>query len=113
MRLRRNQTQFGDQESVAGDRERGVMMEAAATSALTMSKADLLLEFPIVRFDPPSHLSRTDEVGKLGLSRQGREPVLGWLDFAVRPFDQEPFLSVGDGAPVIAMGRPNPNGGKA
>ncbi|MER9826421.1 hypothetical protein NKJ50_31920 [Mesorhizobium sp. M0115] len=38
-------------------------MEVAPTSALTMTKADLLLEFLIVPFDPPQ-LGLIDEVGE-------------------------------------------------
>lgn len=77
-----------------------MVMEAAPTSALIMAKADLLFEFLIIPFDPPSQLGLVDEVGELGIFRQGREPTLGRLALAVRPLDQEPFLSVGDGAPL-------------
>lgn len=79
------------------------MMEAVATPALIMSKADLLLELLIFPFDPPSQFRPVDEIGgELGYLPQGREPVLGRLD-AVRPLDQEPFLGWSRGAPVIAM----------
>ena len=88
-------------------------MEAAPTSALIMAKADLLLEFLIIPFDPPSQLGLVDEVGEFGIFRQGREPILGRLDLALRPLDQEPFLSSWCCAPVIAMGRPDADGGKA
>lgn len=58
-------------------------MEAAPTSAVIMAKADLLFEFLIISFDPPSQLGLVDEVGEFGIFRQGREPVLGRLDLAL------------------------------
>lgn len=88
-------------------------MEAAPTSALTMAKADLLLEFLIIPFDPPSQLGLIDEVRKLAIFRQDREPVLGRFDLALRPLDEEPFLIPWCGAPVIAMSRTDADGGKA
>lgn len=88
-------------------------MEAAPTSALIMAKADLLFEFLIIPFGPPSQLGLAAEVSELGIFRQGREPVLGRLDLALRPLDEEPFLRSWCGAPVIAMGRPDADGGKA
>ncbi|ODA93306.1 hypothetical protein BFX40_10775 [Mesorhizobium sp. SEMIA 3007] len=78
-----------------------------------MAKVDLLLEFMIVPFNPPSQLGLIDEVGELGIFRQGREPVLGRLDLALRPLDQEPFLNSWCGAPVVEMGWADADGGKA
>lgn len=78
-----------------------------------MSKADLLLELLIISFDPPSQFGLVDEIGELSIFRQGREPVLSRLDLAVRPLDQELFLSSWRGAPVIAVRRPDADGGKA
>ncbi len=47
--LRGNQTPLGDQESVGGDGERGVMVEASPAAAFVVTEADLLLELLIVR----------------------------------------------------------------
>ena len=39
---------LGDQESVGGDAQRGVMVEAAPSAPFIMAEPDLLLEFLIV-----------------------------------------------------------------
>ena len=90
-----------------------MVMEAAPTSTLIVAKADLLLEFLIIPFNLPSQLGLIDESGELGMFRQGRQPVLGRLDLAVRPLDQEPFLGSWCGAPVVAMGRTDADDGNA
>ena len=45
---------FGDQESVGGDAQCAVMMEARLSPALIMAQSQFLLEFLIVPFDQPA-----------------------------------------------------------
>src|SRR5262245_48223527 len=46
---------FGDQESVSGNADGGVMVEAAPASAFEMAEPDLLLELLVVALDAPAH----------------------------------------------------------
>jgi len=52
--LRGNRLPFGDQESVSGDAQRGVMVEPAPAAAFIVAEADLLFELVIVAFDAPA-----------------------------------------------------------
>ena len=100
-------TPLGDQESVSGDGERGVVVEAAPAATLVVSEADFLLELLVVAFDAPSELGPVDEARPSRcLLRQGGEPIFGRLAVALWPFDEAPFLGPRGGAPVIAMRRP-------
>ena len=58
-----NRLPLGDQESVGGDAQRGVVVEAAPSSALEMPKPNLLLEFLIVALDPPAQLGEVISFG--------------------------------------------------
>jgi hypothetical protein len=90
-----------------------MMVEASPATAFEMTEADLLLELEIVALDAPAQLGLADEIGELGLHRQGREPILGRFALALRPLDQEPFLGPGCRMPVVAMRRPDAHGGEA
>src|SRR3954464_3007924 len=65
------------------------MVEAAPAPSFKMSQPDLLLEFLIVAFDPPSQLGNVDELTERDVFRKRRQPIFdrlllggGW----VRPF---------------------------
>jgi hypothetical protein len=49
------------------------MVEAAPSPSFEMSQPDLLLEFLIVAFDPPSQLGNVDAKGGLRLDAKDRE----------------------------------------
>ena len=51
-----NRLPLGDQESVGGDAQRGVVMEAAPSAPFEMPKPALLLELLIVALDAPAQL---------------------------------------------------------
>ena len=51
-----NRSSFRDQESVGGDAQRGVMMEATPSSSLIVTEPKLLLEILVVALDPPAQL---------------------------------------------------------
>ena len=62
------------------------MMEASPAAPFVVPEPHLLLEILVVALDPPAHLCHADEGGPLGVRRQCREPVLGRLVLARRPF---------------------------
>src|SRR5260221_3586105 len=75
MLLRGNRLPLGDQESVGRDAQRGVVVEAAPSTALEVAEPDLLLEFLIVTFDTPPQLCEVDQALQSDALRKGREPV--------------------------------------
>lgn len=98
-----NRFPLGDQESVGGNAQRGVVVEAAPSSPLEMPKPDLLLELLIVALDPPAQLGEVDQTAECGAFGKGREPVFGRLSLAFGPFDQQPLLRSAGGEVVVAM----------
>ena len=68
------------------------MMKTLPAAALVMSKAELLLEFLVVALNAPAHLGDEDQLLQCGVGRGGRKKVFGRFGFALRPFDQQPFL---------------------
>src|ERR1035441_10110506 len=83
-----NRLPLGDQESIGGDAQRGMVVEAAPSSPFEMSQPDLLLEFLIVALDAPAQLGDVDQLAEGDVFRKGREPVFGRLVLALRPLDQ-------------------------
>ena len=102
-----------EQESVGGDTQRRVMMEAAPATALVVAEAEFLLELVVIALDPPSQLGEMDQALDRSLLAQVGEPVLDRLSLALGPFDQQPLLGPRLGAPAIAVGRAQAQGGKA
>ena len=45
---------FGEQESISGDAQRGMMMKAAASSSFVLAKTEFLLKILVVPLDPPT-----------------------------------------------------------
>src|SRR5260370_3526680 len=68
------------------------MMEAAPSAPFIVTKPDLLLEFLIVTLNAPAQFGGVDQIPERDVFRQGREPIFGWLIFALRPLDQHPLL---------------------
>jgi len=62
---------LGNQESVGGDTQRGVMMKAALTSALVMAKAEFLLEVLVIAFDAPPQFGGVHQGAPADTDRQG------------------------------------------
>src|SRR6516165_550749 len=76
------------------------MVEAAPSPSFKMSQPDLLLEFLIVAFDPPSQLGNVDELTERDVFRKRRQPIFDRLVLAIRPFNQQPLLRPTVGEPV-------------
>ena len=62
-----NRFPLGDQESVGGYAECGVMMESAPASALVMAKTEFLLEVLVIAFDAPAQLGGVDQEFAAGI----------------------------------------------
>ena len=56
-----NPLPLGDQKSVGGDAQRGVVVEAAPASSFEMSEPDLLFEFLIIALDTPTEFSEVHQ----------------------------------------------------
>ena len=87
-------------------------MEAAPAPSFKMSQPDLLLEFLIVAFDPPSQLGNVDELTERDIFRKRRQPIFDRLVLAIGPFNQQPLLRPTVGEPVIPMRDTNAHTGK-
>src|SRR5471032_2218378 len=68
------------------------MVKAEPSASFEMPEADLLLELLIIALDAPAQLGGIDQIAECDAARQGREPVLGRLLFALGPLDQQPFF---------------------
>ena len=88
-------------------------MKTAPSSPLIVAETEFLLQFLVITLDAPAQLGEIHETRKAYGCRQGRKPILGRLVFALRPFDQQPFLRPALGALVIAMRNANPYPSKA
>src|SRR4030095_4098480 len=95
-----NRSPLGDQESISGDAERGVMVEAPPSSALIVSEPEFLFELLIIALDAPAQLGEIDQAFEGDVSCQRREPIFGRLVRALGPLDQQPFFTL----PLAAMG---------
>src|SRR4051794_18065860 len=89
------------------------MVEAAPSPSFKMSQPDLLLEFLIVAFDPPSQLGNVDELTERDVFRKRRQPIFDRLFLAIGPFNQQPLLRPTVGEPVIPMRGTNAHTGKS
>ena len=81
------------------------MMKAAPAPSLKMTQPQFLLQLFVVALDDPTLLGQADQVVDFRSNRQGRQPVLGGLGFALRPFDEQPFFRTRLGAPLVPMRR--------
>ncbi len=101
-------TPLGDEEAIGGDAQGGMMMKAAPATALIVIEPDFLFQFFVIALNAPSAFGGGHQILERGVGRQGGQPVLGRLGFAVGPLDQEPLFSTQFGALVIAVGRRHP-----
>src|SRR5258705_3493656 len=88
------------------------MVEAAPAPSFKMSQPDLLLEFLIVAFDPPSQLGNVDELTERDVFRKRRHPIFDRLVLASGPFNQQPLLRPTVRQPGIPLRDTNAHTGK-
>ncbi|PPT88468.1 hypothetical protein XthCFBP4691_14205 [Xanthomonas theicola] len=100
---------FGNQESMSGNAQGRVMVEAAPTAAFVVIQAELLLQILIIAFDRPAGLDRIRQCLARRACRQIGQDVSGRLDFSFGPFDQQPFFL----AHAIALPSVHPHGGQS
>src|SRR5215813_12856493 len=81
-----------DQESIDRDAERRVMVKTSPSSSFEVTEPDLLLELLVIALDAPAQLGVVDQPTEADVVWKRREPVLGRLLLALRPFDQQPFF---------------------
>src|SRR4051794_31078946 len=89
------------------------MMEAAPAASLVVPKAQFLFQLLVIALDPPAQFGQIDQAIEGHVRRDGGKPIFGRLGIALGPFDQQPFLVARLGPPLVAMGCPHPNPGKA
>src|SRR3954447_9645514 len=89
------------------------MMEAAPAPSFVVSQAQFLFQLLVIALDPPAQLGQIDQAIKRHVRWDGGPPILGGLGVALGPFNQQPFLVPRLGPPLVAMGGPHPNPGKA
>src|SRR5258705_783765 len=100
-------------ESVGGDAQRGLVVEAPPSAPLEVAEPDLLLELLIVALDAPAQLGDIDQLADRDVMWKGREPVFGRLLLTFRPLDQQPLFRPAFGEHVIMMCGTNTHASKA
>src|SRR3954451_13393567 len=89
------------------------MMEAAPAPSFVVPEAQFLFQLLIIALDPPAQFGQIDQAIERHVRRNGGQPVFGGLALTLGPFDQQPFLVPRLGPPLVAVGGPHPNPGKA
>ena len=88
-------------------------MEAAPAASLVVPQAEFLFQLLVIALDPPAQFGQIDQAIEWSVGREGGQPILGGLGVALGPFDQQPFFLPRLGPPLVTMGGPHPNPGKA
>ena len=81
---------FSDDERVAAQDDRDVVMPSREASALEVVEPELALEIFVSAFGSPALHNDADEPLSADAGGQRREEVVGRLVFAIAPFDQQP-----------------------
>src|SRR3954452_21006936 len=89
------------------------MMKTAPAASLVMPQAEFLFQLLIIALDPPAQFREIDQAIKGYVRRDGSQPILGGLGIALGPFAQHPFPLPRLDPPLVTMGGPHPNPGKA
>jgi hypothetical protein len=106
---------FGNDERVAAQDDRDVMVPAGIPAAFVVVEPQLALEILIGAFDSPALHHPTHQLLLRQLPREGAEEAVGGFVLAVAPFDQQPhrlalidvacFVVGRDDAPECESGR--------
>src|SRR3954453_7390913 len=89
------------------------MMETTQAASLVVPQTQFLFQLLVIALDAPAQLGQIDQAIEGYVRRKGGKPIFGRLSVALGPFDQQPFLIPRLGPPIVAMGGPPPNPGKA
>src|SRR4051812_39519343 len=89
------------------------MVETAPAASLVVSQAEFLFQLLVIALDAPAQFGDIDQAIEGHVRQDGGQPVFGGLRVALRPFDQQPFLVPRLRPPLVTMGGPHPNPGKA
>src|SRR3954449_3216478 len=89
------------------------MMEATPAPSFVVPEAEFLFQLLVIALDPPTQFREIDQAIEGHVRREGGQPVFGGLGLTLGPFDQQPFLLPRLGPPLVAVGGPHPNPGKA
>src|SRR5262249_53907775 len=81
---------FGDDERVAGEDDRDVMVPARKATTFVVVESELSLQVLISAFGTPALHDLADQLLAGHPLWQCAEEVVRWLRFAVAPFDEEP-----------------------
>src|ERR1043166_8228768 len=82
---------FGHQETIGGDTQARMMMEAAPTSPLIVSQPQLLLQFQVVALDSPAHVRSTYQIVDGSAFGKRRQPVFARFALIVGPLNEQPL----------------------
>ncbi len=104
---------FGDEESVGGNTQCRVMMEASPTSPFIVTQPQFLFQVLIVPLDARAHVRFGHQVVQRDVVRQRRQVVFERIGIAGRPFDQQPLLGVQAACLCFPPAVAHPDGGKA
>src|SRR3954468_15873102 len=89
------------------------MMEATPAPSFVVPEAEFLFQLLVIALDPPTQFREIDQALEGHVRRDGGQPVFGGLGFTLGPFAQHPSPTPRRGPPLVAMGGPHPNPGKA
>jgi hypothetical protein len=69
-----------------------VVVEAAPPAPFIITQAEILLEFLIIKLDPPAQFGQVDQPIEGNFLGQGSEPILGRLGLVFQPLDRQPLF---------------------
>jgi hypothetical protein len=96
---------FGDDERIAAQDNRDVVMPTGKASAFEVIEAELALEVFVGTFSSPALHDDFDQLLLVPPCRQRRQEVVGWFGLAIAPLDQEPQrFALGRRRAVIVSG---------
>ena len=97
---------FGDDERVAAEDDRDVMMPAGKPTAFVVVEAELVVEILVRAFDPPALHHTAHQLFLRRTTRQRAEETVRGGVLVVTPFDQQPHgFTLVDAALSVVVGQ--------
>src|SRR3981081_14211 len=94
---------FGNQEAVGGNAQSSMVMKSPPAASFKVPQSEFLLQLLVIAFDDPAMFGEIDQFTELRIGWKCGKPVLRGFLLLFWPFDEEPFLRMWLGAPVVAM----------